>query len=134
MNPHIEKAKVLRNEVPMVSNCAQTILKTYAEELGLSEEQASGLGVNFGGGMKCGSVCGVITAGLMVLGMKGLGDPATCNAFIKKMGEKHDGMIHCADLLKANIQRGGKKKPHCDDMVYSSIETIDAFLQEKGQS
>ena len=36
MNKHIEKAMSIRNENPMVSNCAQTILRAYAEELGIT--------------------------------------------------------------------------------------------------
>lgn len=53
MNKHVEKAMELRNAEPMVCNCAQTILRVYAEELGLSEKQADEIGANFGGGMKC---------------------------------------------------------------------------------
>ena len=56
MNKHIEKAMELRNETPMVSNCSQTIMRCYAEDMGISEEMAAGLGCNFGGGMKCGGV------------------------------------------------------------------------------
>ena len=70
MNKHIEKAMELRNETPMVSNCSQTIMRCYAEDMGISEEMAAGLGCNFGGGMKCGGICGAITGGLMVLDRK----------------------------------------------------------------
>ena len=37
MNKHIEKAMELRNETPMVNNCAQTIMRVYADELGIDE-------------------------------------------------------------------------------------------------
>ena len=33
MNNHVDKAMELRNETPMVNNCAQTIMRTYAKEL-----------------------------------------------------------------------------------------------------
>lgn len=128
---HIEKVTELRNAVPMCTNCNQTILVTYAKELGLSEEQAMGLGVNFGGGMKSGLVCGAITAGLMVLGMKGVDSPAHAQEFIKRMSEKHEGLINCADLLKLNIQKGGKKKPHCDAMIKEAVEIIDEMVQRE---
>ena len=39
MNRHIDKAMQLRNETPMVSNCAQTIMRAYADELGMTEQQ-----------------------------------------------------------------------------------------------
>ena len=60
MNQHVDKAMELRNEMPMVNNCAQTIMRVYADELGMNEEQAAAIGCNFGGGMKCGGTCGAI--------------------------------------------------------------------------
>ena len=72
MNQHVDKAMELRNEMPMVNNCAQTIMRVYADELGMNEEQAAAIGCNFGGGMKCGGTCGAITSGLMVLGAMGI--------------------------------------------------------------
>ena len=56
MDKHIEKAMQLRSNA-MCPNCAETIMMTYAEELGLSESQMKALGTNFGGGMKSGSTC-----------------------------------------------------------------------------
>ena len=125
MNKHIEKAMELRNEVPMCNNCAQTIMRVYAEELGLDENTAAALGSNFGGGMKCGSTCGVITAGLMVLGAKGMESPMVLNEFRKRIADNHDGMTDCADLLRANAAKGGEKKPHCDGMIKEAITLID---------
>lgn len=57
MNKHIEKAMELRNETPMVNNCAQTIMRVYADELGIDENLCAAIGCNFGGGMKCGGTC-----------------------------------------------------------------------------
>ena len=50
MDKHIEKAMQLRNNA-RCPNCAETIMMTYAEELGLSESQMKALGTNFGGGI-----------------------------------------------------------------------------------
>ena len=55
--------------------------KFYADDLGINKELANHLGCNFGGGMKCGSVCGAITSGLMILGAKGIDSPAKVNQF-----------------------------------------------------
>lgn len=71
MNKHVEEAMKLRNATPMCNNCAQTILRVYAEEMGMSEDLAAAVGSNFGSGMRCGGTCGAITAALMVLGAKG---------------------------------------------------------------
>ena len=93
MNQHIEKAKALRAQVPPAGNCAQTILRVYAAELGLSEEQAAAIAANFGGGMKRGSVCGAVTAALMVLGAAGITDAASVQQFQTAFAQKHDGML-----------------------------------------
>ena len=134
MNKHIEKAMELRNEVPMCNNCAQTIMRTYAEELGLDKNIAAALGSNFGGGMKCGSTCGVITAGLMVLGAKGIESPMVLNEFRKRIADNHDGMTDCVELLRANAARGGEKKPHCDGMIKEAIVLIDELTEKTGDN
>ena len=122
--------KELRNATPMVHNCAQTIMEVYADDLGINKELANHLGCNFGGGMKCGSVCGAITSGLMILGAKGIDSPAKVNQFIKTISNNHHGLINCADLLKENAKNGGQKKPHCDGMIQEVIELIDQMEKE----
>ena len=130
MEKHIEKAMELRNEVPMCNNCAQTIMRVYADELGIDENTAAALGSNFGGGMKCGSTCGAITAGLMVLGAKGIESPKVLNEFRKRIADNHGGMTDCADLLRANAAKGGEKKPHCDGMIKEAIEIMDELVEK----
>ena len=78
---YIEKAKELRNGA-MCPNCAETILMSYAEKLGLSEKQAAKVATNFGGGMKSGSTCGVVTSSMMILGMLGITDPRIVGVFL----------------------------------------------------
>lgn len=41
MNKHVERAKQLRDTAPQSNNCAQTIMRAYAEEMGLTEETGS---------------------------------------------------------------------------------------------
>lgn len=130
MNKHIDKAMKLRNEVPMVNNCAETIMRVYAKELGIDENVAASIGCNFGGGMKCGSTCGAITAGLMVLGAKGITSPAALNEFRRKIAQNHEGMTDCAKLLAANAQKGGIKKEHCDNMIKEAIELVDQIVEK----
>lgn len=129
MNKHIEKAMELRNREPMLYNCSQAIMCAYAQELGISEEAAYGIGSNFGAGMKCGGVCGAITSGLMVLGALGVTSPAVINEFRKRIADNHEGNINCADLLRANAARGGDKKSHCDGMICEAIKLIDELAE-----
>ena len=119
MNQHIEKAKALRAQVPPAGNCAQTILRVYAAELGLSEEQAAAIAANFGGGMKRGAA--------------GITDAASVQQFQTAFAQKHDGMLCCADLLKANMEKGGNKKAHCDGLILESIELIDKLMEAEGK-
>ncbi len=128
MGKHLERAHELRAATDRHYNCTQSILIPFAKEIGIDEETAFRLGSNFGGGMKTGSVCGVITGGLMVLGMAGLDKPSVAAGFIRKIRENHEGMTMCADLLRANAERGGIKKEHCDNMVYEVIEILDELL------
>ena len=62
----------------------------------------------FRGGMQMGSVCGAITGSLIALGMAGIDDPQISNDLIRKVRDNHNGMIHCADLLRVNAQNGGE--------------------------
>ena len=49
-------------------HCSQSVLAAYADQCGLSEEQALKLGACFGSGMRRGEVCGACSGALMVLG------------------------------------------------------------------
>ena len=94
----------------------------------LTPEQAEKLASNFGGGMKCGGTCGVITSGLLVLGGKGIESAAKIGEFRRRIAENHDGMTDCKLLLKANAERGGNKKEHCDGMIREAITLIDELV------
>lgn len=45
MSKHTERAKELRSEVPVSSNCAQTVMRVYAKEIGLDEDLQQQLAV-----------------------------------------------------------------------------------------
>ena len=51
-------------------NCSQAILETYAQEMGMSVENARKVSAAFAGGMGMGSECGAVTGAFMVIGMK----------------------------------------------------------------
>ena len=91
---HLEKAQELRARTDVHFNCCQSVLVAFAEDMGLTEQQAFDLGANFGSGMRCGSVCGTLTGALMVLGMKGY-DEEQSTAFLRRFQEDH-GEINCA--------------------------------------
>ena len=52
-------------------NCAQAVLSTYGPELGLDGEMALKVATGLGAGMgRQGEVCGAVTGGILVLGLK----------------------------------------------------------------
>ena len=128
MGRFLDKANELRANTEIHYNCTQAVLIPFAEVCGISEEAAAQLGANFGGGMKMGSVCGVVTGGLMVLGLAGVDDVKTVNTFCRKIRNNHDGTLMCSELLRMNAERGGEKKPHCDAMVYEAVELLEEIL------
>ena len=131
MNKHIEKAMELRDNPDVHYNCAQSILCAYADELGLDQDTAFNLGFNFGSGMKNGDTCGVVTGGLMVLGLKGVNNVLLLNEFRKRIMDNHGGLINCVDLLRVNKENGGVKKLHCDGMIKEAIEIIDDIVSRE---
>ena len=71
MTKHMETAHALRGRTDVHFNCCQSVLVSFAADLGLTEEQAFALGSNFGAGMRMGSACGALTGALMALGLMG---------------------------------------------------------------
>ncbi len=52
-------------------NCAQSVLFSFCDELGLDVDNAFMLSCGFGGGMgRMGEVCGAVSGGIMALGLK----------------------------------------------------------------
>ena len=120
---HMEKARELRARTDVHFNCCQSVLVAFAEDMGLTEEQACSLGANFGGGMRCGSACGALTGALMVLGMTGR-PLEQADALRRRFSEAH-GEIHCAELLKKSHDAGIPRKEHCDGLVFHAVELLD---------
>ena len=132
MSKYYDKAVELRNSTTKGYNCAQAVVVAFSEAAGISEDMAERISSNFGSGMKMASVCGAITGGLIVLGLFGVDDPMTIGEYYRKLKERHDGFLDCADLLRINKENGGAKKPHCDTMVYECVTLVEEILTSKG--
>ena len=129
MSKEMDRAVELRSRTDIHYNCAQTVLCAFADTLGMSVEEAFKLGSHFGGGMKMGATCGVITSGLMILGMAGKGETAVAKKYVDGFRERHNGVLNCAELLRINAEKGGTRKPHCDGMVYEAITALEEMLK-----
>ena len=133
MSEYLEKAKEIRAIVEPHHNCTQSVLMSFTKALNFDDETAYKIAVAFGAGMKSGITCGVITGGLMVLGLFDVDSPQDTQALIKTFQENHSDMVNCTDLLKANAAAGGQKKAHCDALVYEMVQYLEKVLKEKGK-
>ena len=126
---YLARAKDLRSCTTIRNNCGQSVILPFAEDMGLTEEQAMGICANFGGGLRRASACGAITAGIVVLGLFGI-EPAE---YYQVLRANHEGMLDCADLLRRNKELGGEKKPHCDGLVFECVALVERILREHGK-
>ncbi len=133
MSKYLERAKKIRAIETPHHNCAQSVLMSFTQSLKLDDKTAYKLTTAFGAGMKSGLICGVITGGLMVLGLFDVDDQPTTQKLISDFKERHSSMIDCADLLRANSAAGGQRKPHCDGLVYEMVEYVENILKERGK-
>ena len=94
-------------------HCSQSVLAAYAEELGLTEEQALKIAYCLNSGMRKGEVCGACSGALLVLGMKygqskkdDLESRTRTNQktveFLEQF-QKENGSYLCNDLLGCDI-------------------------------
>ncbi len=127
-------------------DCGQVVLSQYADELGISYDEANRLAAAFGGGSGIGETCGAVVGALMVLGMKyghsGPDDPEHRNKlmekraeFIEKWKEKRCSCM-CRNLLEDDIstQEGlgrilesGKLFSLCPEIVTDALEVLKSM-------
>ena len=51
-------------------DCSQVVAGAFAEELGITQEEAYKMAAGFGGGMEIGETCGAVVGAMIVLGLK----------------------------------------------------------------
>lgn len=141
---HIEKAQKL---FAQKFHCSQAVLAAFAQELGITEEQALRLGACFGGGMCKGEVCGACAGALMALGLKygqtKVGDTdtrlKTNDITVKYLNKFRDvnGSYLCKDLLRCDLataegrdyaRKNNLFTEFCPKMVVSAVEIAEEFL------
>ena len=117
-------------------NCAQIVLCSYAEELGIDEETlfriSEGFGAGMGGMMQ---TCGAVTAMFMALGLaNSSGDLQACDTkpqTMKKVRElaaefeKKNGSIVCRELKGIDT---GKVLRSCDGCFEDGIRILGEYL------
>lgn len=128
-------------------HCSQAVLVAFAEEIGISKEQALKLGGCFGGGMCKGEVCGACTGALMVLGLKfGQADVSDLESRKKEndvavefldLFKKENGSYICKELLGCDLATEKGKQyalenhlfvEFCPKMVESATLIVERLL------
>jgi len=131
-------------------HCSQSVLAAFAEECGITEEQALRLGSCFGTGMRKGEVCGAVTGALMVLGLlygqKKAGDAEgrqTSNKVNDLMMDRFKekcGSYICNDLLGCDVTtsegiqycRDNKLfTDFCPKMVAVAVEVVEEIIKSQ---
>ena len=141
---HREKAV---NYFSQKLHCSQSVLAAFAEECGITEEEALMLGSCFGGGMRKGQVCGAVTGALMVLGLL-YGQKKVCDTEGQELSSKVNdlmmdrfkkkcGSYICNDLLGCDITSAEGHQfcvdnklftELCPKMVAAAVEIIEGII------
>ena len=130
-------------------NCAQAVLFSFCDDLGLDKDKALKIACGFGAGMgRKGEVCGAVSGGIMVIGAKyGRGEnedrKVTDNTYKKirelvdKFSEKH-GTYICRQLLNGcelTTEEGQKTfkdndyfNKVCKSCVKSVVEILETII------
>jgi C_GCAxxG_C_C family probable redox protein len=131
-----ERVAEIKDKYTRGYNCAQIVLCSYAEELGIDEETlfriSEGFGAGMGGMMQ---TCGAVTAMFMALGLaNSSGDLQACDTkpqTMKKVRElaaefeKKNGSIVCRELKGIDT---GKVLRSCDGCIEDSIRILGEYL------
>jgi C_GCAxxG_C_C family probable redox protein len=127
------------------TNCAQSVMNAFVDELGIDRVTALKLTLGFGGGMgHTGGTCGAVTAAVMVLGLRQSLDLANPKAnrdevynlvqeFSRRFIQRH-GSINCSQLLgydlstpagAAAVKAKGLSASLCPTFVKSAVEILE---------
>lgn len=130
-------------------HCSQAVLAAFADEIGLTEQQALKLGGCFGAGMCKGEVCGACTGALMALGMKygqcevmDMESRVKTNEVTKAFLDafrKENGSYICRELLKCDLSTENGRKyaiehnlftEFCPEKVCSAVRIAEKLMKE----
>ena len=131
-------------------NCAQAVLGAFCEEGGLDTNTAFRLANGFGGGMRCGEVCGAATGAILAIGLQcgfyienDVAQKGFCNRktyeFIEKFRQE-TGSALCRELLGVDVRSPEDLaaptalplfKTVCPDMVATAVHILENMNFEK---
>jgi C_GCAxxG_C_C family probable redox protein len=145
----MSRSKIAVNKFKDGYNCAQSVLFSYSDKLGITGDLALRAACGFGGGMgRKQEVCGAVTGGILALGlMYGRGEEednqkleftyVKVRELIDRFNEKHD-TVNCRELLdgcKLSTPEGQQRfnseklKARCCDYVGDVVSILDDIME-----
>ena len=113
-------------------NCAQSVLAALGSYTGLDEKTALAVSGGFGGGVRCGEICGAASGAVMAIGLAfpyADGEDAEARARIAKLTMrlnrdfvKEFGCIRCQDLKRNGVP--------CDELIAWAAKRAEEIIQE----
>ncbi len=131
-------------------NCAQAVIKTYAGDVGMNEEDAVKMASALGGGIgRTGHVCGAVSGAALVIGMKFGSTNNTVKHSRDKAYQKAKELVEkfsvqnktvlCKDLLGYDIstdeglkqaREAGVMVQKCPLFVLSAAKILESIINE----
>lgn len=146
-----DKVKQVKETFFSGFNCSQSVLSTFAPELGLSSELSLRVAGALGAGMgRMGHVCGAVTGAFLTIGLASAktkpGEEAErdrgyalVQAFTKRFVELH-GTINCRELIDVDLstdaglnaaREKGVFQSQCARFVQDAVRILEEVLPLK---
>ena len=106
-------------------NCAQSVLCSLEEYTHLPQETARKIAEGFGGGVRCGEICGSVTGAVMALGMVKPKPIADLTCSFAQTFQQAQGCLRCQELL---AKYGGKG--NCNQFIGFCAEEMEKILKD----
>jgi len=125
----VEKYEAASEYMKKGYNCAQSIMKAYASEFGMKEEDAIRMASVLGGGIgRNGHICGAVSGAALIVGMKfGTADPADLpakekaynktNELLEKFSAEYKS-VSCRELIPYDVKNPEELKKAREDGVF----------------
>ena len=124
----METRKHLAAERKKTCNCAQAVIATYADVVGITEQQAMNLGNAFGSGMgNMEGTCGALTGAAIIVGVA-TGDKLRSRKVMTKIMtqfQERNGATQCKLLKGVGT---GQVLRSCEDCVADASELLESEL------
>ena len=113
-------------------NCAQSVLASAGKLTGLDKAEALAIAAGFGGGLRCGEICGAVSSAVMALGKCFPYSDSSDHEARVKIGEltrdfcaefkARFGGLRCEDIVG--------DRSHCNEYICAAAELLEKTIKE----